>query len=97
MSTRNSSRVASNLVPLEKLREACTSNKAWVSVDGMVRFKPHLFEPTFITRFEKVYDLTEFVTQHPGGQDFILFAAGKDVSLCFPSIYVCVVLISASR
>ncbi|KAE9386107.1 fatty acid/sphingolipid desaturase [Gymnopus androsaceus JB14] len=56
---------ATNLVPLDKLKEACTSKRAWVSVDGVI------------------YDLTAFIPQHPGGQDFILFAAGKDVTKIF--------------
>ncbi|KAJ3715893.1 delta5 fatty acid desaturase [Lentinula guzmanii] len=34
-----------------------------------------------------VYDLTKFVHQHPGGQDFILLAAGKDVTKIFEAYH----------
>ncbi|KAJ3719256.1 delta-5 fatty acid desaturase [Lentinula raphanica] len=58
-----------NLIPLKELKQACTQNRAWVSVGGMV------------------YDLTEFYTRHPGGQDFILLAAGKDVTKMFETYH----------
>ncbi|KAJ4472778.1 delta-5 fatty acid desaturase [Lentinula edodes] len=34
-----------------------------------------------------VYDLTEFICQHPGGKDFILLAAGKDVTKVFEAYH----------
>ncbi|KAJ4479078.1 delta-5 fatty acid desaturase [Lentinula aciculospora] len=57
------------MIPLEALKKACTPNKAWVSVGGLV------------------FDLTEFIHQHPGGQDFILLAAGKDVTKLFEAYH----------
>ncbi|KAF5343023.1 hypothetical protein D9757_014607 [Collybiopsis confluens] len=56
-------------IPVEELRNARISERAWVSVDGMV------------------YNLTEFHTQHPGGSEFILMSAGKDVSKLFDSYH----------
>ncbi|KAJ3831969.1 delta 5 fatty acid desaturase [Lentinula raphanica] len=58
-----------NLIPLKELKRACTQNRAWVSVGGLV------------------YDLTEFYRRHPGGQDFILLAAGKDVTKLFEAYH----------
>lgn len=33
----------------------------------------------WITRDNKVYDVTKFLSDHPGGDDYILNFAGKDV------------------
>lgn len=34
----------------------------------------------------KVYDLTQFVNEHPGGEEVLLLSAGKDATDCFDSI-----------
>jgi len=34
----------------------------------------------------KVYDLTPFVREHPGGEEVLLDVAGKDATTCFDSI-----------
>lgn len=37
------------------------------------------FESCWISRAGKVYDVTKFMNDHPGGDDLILEYAGKDV------------------
>lgn len=34
-----------------------------------------------------VYDLTRFLDRHPGGRDFLLVAAGKDVTSLYESMH----------
>ncbi len=34
----------------------------------------------------KVFDVTEFVNKHPGGKDFFLLAAGRDVTDLLPMV-----------
>ncbi|KAI5284735.1 fatty acid alpha-hydroxylase, partial [Ascosphaera atra] len=42
--------------------------------------KHNTYNSCFVTKGQKVYDVTEFLNDHPGGPDFILEYAGKDVS-----------------
>jgi cytochrome b involved in lipid metabolism len=40
----------------------------------------------WVTMNGKVYDLTPFVKQHPGGEEVLLDVAGEDATTCFDSI-----------
>lgn len=35
----------------------------------------------------KVYDITEFISRHPGGDEVLLFAAGKDATTVFETYH----------
>ena len=37
--------------------------------------------------YDKVYDLTEFINEHPGGKDSIMLYAGKDATEAFDLIH----------
>ncbi|CAG8584421.1 3389_t:CDS:2 [Acaulospora colombiana] len=34
-----------------------------------------------------VYDITDFIERHPGGEDILLFAAGRDVTQAFETYH----------
>lgn len=43
-------------------------------------------EDLWIVIHEKVYDLTSFLKEHPGGEDVLLAQAGADGTECFDNI-----------
>jgi len=41
------------------------------------------FDDCWIVLFDRVYNVTEFLSQHPGGMDIILEHGGRDASIAF--------------
>ena len=41
----------------------------------------------WVILYDKVYDLTEFINEHPGGKDSIMLYAGKDATEAFDLIH----------
>jgi cytochrome b involved in lipid metabolism len=40
-----------------------------------------------VTVHGKVYDVTAWLPKHPGGQEILLLAAGRDISVAFESYH----------
>lgn len=43
-------------------------------------------ESCWVIESGKVFDVTEFVSRHPGGNDFFMLAAGRDVTDLLPMV-----------
>ena len=37
----------------------------------------------FLLHFYKVYDVSQFIAEHPGGTDQIMLGAGRDITVMF--------------
>jgi fatty acid desaturase/predicted heme/steroid binding protein len=51
--------------------------------------KKHNCEETgvWVSMYDKVYDITKFLNSHPGGKEFLLLAAGRDITDLFLSYH----------
>ncbi|XP_015115426.1 cytochrome b5-like [Diachasma alloeum] len=52
-----------------------------ISLNQLSRHDRH--DDCWIAVYDRVYDCTEFIAKHPGGQDVILEYAGRDATLAF--------------
>ena len=64
------------------------AEKATLVKKAMQEIEKHNKEnDCWVILYDKVYDLTEFINEHPGGKDSIMLYAGKDATEAFDLIH----------
>uniref|UniRef100_A0A0K0D0W5 Cytochrome b5 heme-binding domain-containing protein n=1 Tax=Angiostrongylus cantonensis TaxID=6313 RepID=A0A0K0D0W5_ANGCA len=74
-------RMAENLrtIPMSEVEQHSNEESCWIIING--KGYPQMYLPLF-----QVYDVTTFLSEHPGGAEAIMEFAGKDATVAFEDV-----------